>query len=113
MATDETLPEHAQRNRRVWDEWAADYAKWAPRAWAAEPTWGQFKVPDAELGALPGSVAGMDVIELGCGTAYFSAWLARLGARPVGIDNSPEQLATARRLQELNHAVATIRRIRA
>ncbi len=38
-------------------------------------------------------------IELGCGTAYVSAWLARRGARPVGIDNSPKQLETARRLQ--------------
>ena len=28
-----------------------------------------------------------------------SAWLARRGARPVGIDNSEAQLATARRLQ--------------
>jgi SAM-dependent methyltransferase len=29
-----------------------------------------------------------------------SAWLARRGARPVGIDNSEAQLATARRLQQ-------------
>ena len=28
-----------------------------------------------------------------------SAWLARRGARPVGIDNSPKQLETATRLQ--------------
>src|ERR1035437_3916966 len=41
----------------------------------------------------------MDVIELGCGTAYVCAWLARRGARPVGIDNSPKQLDTALRLQ--------------
>jgi len=41
----------------------------------------------------------MDTIELGCGTAYFSAWLAKLGARPIGIDNSPKQLETARRKQ--------------
>ena len=43
-------------------------------------------------------VAGKDVIELGCGMAYVSAWFARLGARPVGIDNSAVQLETARRL---------------
>jgi SAM-dependent methyltransferase len=42
----------------------------------------------------------MDVVELGCGTAYVSAWFARLGARPVGIDNSPNQLETARALQQ-------------
>jgi SAM-dependent methyltransferase len=49
---------------------------------------------------LPDSLAGRDAIELGCGTAYVSAWLARRGARVVGIDNSPKQLETARRLQE-------------
>jgi SAM-dependent methyltransferase len=42
----------------------------------------------------------MDVIELGCGTAYVSAWLARMGAKPVGIDNSPKQLETARSMQD-------------
>ena len=26
----------------------------------------------------------MDAIELGCGTAYVSAWLAARGAKPVG-----------------------------
>jgi SAM-dependent methyltransferase len=41
----------------------------------------------------------MDALELGCGTAYVSAWLARRGARPVGIDLSSAQLTTARRLQ--------------
>jgi SAM-dependent methyltransferase len=44
-------------------------------------------------------VNGLDAVELGCGTGYVSAWLARLGARPVGIDNSARQLETARRLQ--------------
>jgi ubiquinone/menaquinone biosynthesis C-methylase UbiE len=62
--------------------------------------WGQFAIPDDELGAMPASVDGLDVIELGCGTAYISAWLARQGARPVGVDVSPAQLETARRMQE-------------
>jgi SAM-dependent methyltransferase len=48
---------------------------------------------------LPDDLAGLDAIELGCGTGYVSAWLARRGARPVGIDNSPRQLETAARLQ--------------
>ena len=101
MTMDAELPEHVRRNRAAWDRWATGFAEWAPRAWAAtEPTWGNFSVPDAELGVLPDSVAGLDVVELGCGTAYLSAWLARLGARPVGLDNSPAQLATARRMQE-------------
>ena len=46
-----------------------------------------------------GDVAGVDIVELGCGTAYISAWLARQGARPVGVDPTPAQLETARRLQ--------------
>ncbi|MCK9894948.1 class I SAM-dependent methyltransferase [Frankia sp. AgB32] len=39
-------------------------------------------------------------VELGCGSAYVSAWLARRGARPVGVDVSARQLAFARRMQE-------------
>jgi SAM-dependent methyltransferase len=48
---------------------------------------------------LPAQLVGLDCVELGCGTAYVSAWLARRGARPVGVDQSEEQLATAARLQ--------------
>jgi ubiquinone/menaquinone biosynthesis C-methylase UbiE len=56
-------------------------------------------VPEAQLGVL-GDVSGLDVVELGCGTAYLSAWLARRGARPVGVDLTPAQLGTARRCQD-------------
>ena len=67
--------------------------------WARpDAVWGLFAVPERELGVL-GDVRGLDVLELACGTAYVSAWLARLGARPVAVDLSGEQLATARRLQ--------------
>jgi ubiquinone/menaquinone biosynthesis C-methylase UbiE len=34
------------------------------------------------------------------GRPTYPAWLARRGARPTGIDNSAEQLGTARSLQE-------------
>ncbi len=43
-----------------------------------------------------GDVAGLDIVELGCGTAYFAAKLARRGARVVGVDPTPAQLETAR-----------------
>ena len=49
---------------------------------------------------LPEDLEGKETIELGCGTGYVSAWLARRGARPTGTDNSEAQLATARELQE-------------
>ncbi|MGH2408195.1 MAG: class I SAM-dependent methyltransferase [Candidatus Limnocylindrales bacterium] len=85
-------------------EWTAKNALYtdpnAERAWAErEITWGIFQVPDAAIGAPLGDVAGLDVVELGCGTAYFSAQLAMRGARPVGVDPTPAQLATARRMQ--------------
>jgi SAM-dependent methyltransferase len=96
----EPLPDHVRRNRERWDEWAARYAISGRRHWATnEITWGIWDIPESEAQLLP-DVAGMDVIELGCGTAYVSAWLARRGARPVGIDNSPRQLETARALQQ-------------
>src|SRR5947209_6363592 len=46
-----------------------------------------------------GGATGPRTIELGCGTGCVSAWLARRGARPVGIDNSEAQLASAREFQ--------------
>ena len=96
------LPEHVRRNRAQWDQWAANYVANGERSWRLGPgdeKWGIWDLPEAELRLLPDDMAGMDAIELGCGTAYVSAWLARRGARPVGIDNSEQQLATARRLQ--------------
>jgi SAM-dependent methyltransferase len=95
----EAMPEHVTRNRAAWDRWAPKWVEEGERSWAAaEPRWGVWGVPEAEVRMLD-DVAGLDVIELGCGTGYVSAWLARRGARPVGIDNSPGQLETARRLQ--------------
>ena len=95
------LPEHVRRNRAAWDRWASEYEKPGEAAWAKQsPTWGIWGVPESDLRMLPDDLAGKDAIELGCGTAYVSAWMARRGARVVGIDNSEAQLATARRLQQ-------------
>jgi SAM-dependent methyltransferase len=86
-------------NRAAWDVDADHWVERGRAAWSAEQiTWGIWGVPEAELRLLP-DVDGLDVVELGCGTGYVSAWLARRGARPVGIDNSGRQLETARRFQ--------------
>ena len=94
------ISDDAKRNREDWTSANAEYTDArASHTWAAaEITWGVFGVPEASLGTL-GDVDGLDVVELGCGTAYVSAWLARRGARPVGVDVTPAQLATARRCQ--------------
>ena len=93
------LSEDALRNRQDWTRANAEYTDArASHGWAREEiTWGVFGVPEDEVQVL-GDVDGLDVVELGCGTAYFSAWLARRGARPVGVDVTPAQLATARRV---------------
>src|SRR4249920_1912478 len=95
------LPEHVRRNRAQWDEWAAEYEAPGRHNWSREePAWGIWGVPESEVHMFPDDVTGLDVIELGCGNGYVSAWLARRGARPVGIDNSEAQLATAMRFQQ-------------
>jgi SAM-dependent methyltransferase len=89
-----------EQNIAAWTRTNAEHTDQAAAgSWAREEiTWGIWQIPERELGVL-GDVAGLDVVELGCGTAYFSAWLARRGARVVGIDPTPAQLATARRMQ--------------
>jgi SAM-dependent methyltransferase len=89
-----------ERNVEYWTAQNANgYADAGRRAWSTdEITWGQFGIPEAEVGALP-DVTGKDVVELGCGTGYVSAWLKRAGARTVvGLDPTPAQLATAQAL---------------
>ncbi len=95
----QALPDHIRRNRDAWNRWAAGYVEPGRADWArADPCWGIWGVPESVLGVLP-DVAGRDIVELGCGTGYVSAWLARRGARPVGLDLSAAQLASARSLQ--------------
>ena len=102
MSVSEPLPDHVARNRIYWDEVnAPKYVAHGRESWATnEITWGVFGVPEDELRALPDELEDRDVVELGCGTAYIGAWLARRGARVTGIDNSEQQLKTARRLQD-------------
>ena len=100
-ASELELPDYAIRNRKLWTKtnkrYTADHAR---ESWEQdEIRWGTWDAPERDLRVLP-DVRGLDVIELGCGTAYFAAWLKRRGARRVvGVDVTPAQLATA---QELN-----------
>ncbi|MDQ3822517.1 MAG: class I SAM-dependent methyltransferase [Actinomycetota bacterium] len=94
------LPEYAVRNRASWTKANAEYTDRRARdAWAQEEiTWGMCRARESDVAVLP-DVHGRDVVELGCGTAYFGAWLKRRGARRVvGVDVTPAQLETARRV---------------
>ena len=95
------MTDYVARNRGVWTKVNAEYTDGrALGTWAKdEIDWGCYGILESELNVLD-DVAGKDVIELGCGTAYFGAWLAKRGARVTGVDVTPAQLETARRCSE-------------
>jgi SAM-dependent methyltransferase len=97
-----TEPDYVAVNREGWTHANAEYTDARAReAWAQdEITWGKWSLPESEVRGLP-EVAGKEIVELGCGTGYFGAWLKRQGAsRVVGVDVTPAQLETAQRMNE-------------
>lgn len=101
------LPDYVAANRELWDSDAPNWVAMGERAWAIEEPndWGIWHIPESELKLIPEQMEGMNAIELGSGTAYVSAWMARRGAKVVGIDNSEKQLETAQRLAD-EHGIA-------
>jgi ubiquinone/menaquinone biosynthesis C-methylase UbiE len=100
--SDADLPDYVKANRDHWTKTNAEYTDGrAEHAWnETEISWGLWNTPESQVNVLP-DVRGKDVVELGCGTAYVSAWLKRGGAhRVVGVDITPAQLETARRLDK-------------
>jgi SAM-dependent methyltransferase len=93
------LTDHAARNQAMWDGYSDEYQSKHGGQLAASGglAWGTSQIPEAELQVL-GEVTGRDILELGCGAAQWSIGLAKLGARPVGLDLSERQLTHARRL---------------
>jgi len=100
MSDDLQLSEHAVRNREMWNADAPRWVDMARTAWSTRsPYWGMWSVPEEQVHILP-DVRGLDVLDLGCGTGYWCAWFARLGAAPTGLDVSERQLDTAREMQQ-------------
>jgi SAM-dependent methyltransferase len=95
-APGEELSAAARKNRAYWDAQSDAYQERHGPQIAGGMGWGVWQIPEAELGVL-GDVAGLDVLELGCGAAQWSIALARRGARATGLDVSPCQLEHARR----------------
>lgn len=104
--------DHVEVNRAHWDGMAGDWTASAERLWASDDiVWGVWELPEAEVGLLDDltpDLVGLDAVELGCGTAYVSGWLARRGARVTGVDVSVAQLATARRLADVHGVDVTL-----
>jgi SAM-dependent methyltransferase len=90
--------------RRWWDAGAADYqAEHGAFLGDSDFVWGPERLREQDARLL-GDVAGRRVLEVGCGAAQCSRWLAQQGARPVAFDLSAAQLGHA---AELNVRTAT------
>jgi SAM-dependent methyltransferase len=93
--------DYVEKNRAAWDRWALHYTATGRKAWTeSELRWGIWGIAESEVGLLTSLAAGADVIELGCGTASVSSWVARAGFRPVAVDVSRKQLDVAAHLQQ-------------
>lgn len=96
-------PSHLNRTVEAWTKMSVDFREPGRRSWASDTiTWGIWGIPESELrtfGEIE-NLRGKKTIELGCGTAYFSAWMAKHGAHPTGIDPTAAQLANARAFQQ-------------
>lgn len=96
-------PQYLERTVAAWTKMSVDFRDPGHRCWASDSiTWGIWNIPESDVRAFGelSELKGKKTIELGCGTAYFSAWMAKLGAEPTGIDPTPAQLANARLFQQ-------------
>ena len=95
---------HVRRNRADWDGYSDEYQRaHAPQLNRFDvPRWGTYGISEEKLNVL-GDLTGKDVLEFGCGAAQWSIILARMGARPVGLDLSIRQLEHARALMRRAH----------
>lgn len=93
-------PDYLRANVEAWEARRDGQRKLARRQWSEEqPNWGTFAVPESVAGLLPSDLDGAWALELGCGTAYVSSWLARRGAYPIAVDPAAGQLTIAAEMQ--------------
>lgn len=84
--------------RGWWDANASDYlAEHGQFLGPADYCWSPEGLREADAGLL-GPVRGLQVLEVGCGAAQCSRWLAHRGAEVIATDVSAGMLAAARRL---------------
>jgi ubiquinone/menaquinone biosynthesis C-methylase UbiE len=94
-------PETVRANRAWWDAEAGDYyAEHGAFLGDADLTWGPEGLRESEAHLL-GDLAGMRVLEIGCGGAQCSRWVAGQGvASVVASDVSAGMLERARRIND-------------
>ena len=92
MVTDRSSDrtEHITENRGYWDDVAHERVSSGEKAWAGtQPTLGMWEIPGDEVDLIAEDLTGIDVIELGCGTAYWAVWLALLGCHALAMVCQP------------------------
>ena len=84
------MPSHSDRNKnkQAYDQWAAFYDQYP------NPT---VAMDERFFPAFYGSLAGLRVLEVGCGTGRHSVRIANEASSLTGVDPSPGMLAEARR----------------
>jgi SAM-dependent methyltransferase len=93
-----TTGESLHASRSWWDAEATAYQdEHGSFLGDADFIWCPERLRESEAHLL-GDVAGLRVLEVGCGAAQCSRWLVSQGASPVAIDLSASQLAHARTL---------------
>jgi ubiquinone/menaquinone biosynthesis C-methylase UbiE len=92
--------ESVRASRSWWDEQAADYYdEHGAFLGDRDFLWGPEGLRESAVGLL-GAVRGRRVLEIGCGGAQCSRWLAGQEATPIATDLSMGQLTQAARLNE-------------
>jgi SAM-dependent methyltransferase len=85
--------ESARASRRWWDADAAAYhAEHGQFLGVDDFVWCPEGLRESDMRLLGPALAGRTVLEVGCGSAMCSRWLARQGARPIGFDISARML---------------------
>jgi SAM-dependent methyltransferase len=95
-AADDPLRAERRATRTWWDEQAPAYqAEHGGFLGDARFVWGPEGLDEATAALLgpAGSLAGLAVLDLGCGAAQCARWLVTQGAAAVGLDLSAGQLA--------------------
>ena len=106
-------PEEVARFARIGEEWWNPEGPMAPLhrltplriGWARDRIARRFqRDPEAPL-----PLAGLDLLDIGCGAGLFAEPLARLGANVLGVDPAAEAIDVARRHAEETGARASYR----
>lgn len=98
---------HTRANRRWWDDQAAQYyLEHGEFLGDTDLVWGPEGCREEDLRVFgdPGSLAGLDVLEIGAGAAQGARWVAAQGVRVVASDLSSGMLNTARTLNGRHHS---------